>query len=282
MPAFVSGSPPRTWGRRAAEGTQIDHGRFTPTHVGKTTGLTAAAIRDRFTPTHVGKTIDFTTRACPITVHPHARGEDSPTCQANGLPSGSPPRTWGRLCQCAACGACGRFTPTHVGKTPKHMAAPAASPVHPHARGEDTGWRMLSVGIAGSPPRTWGRRGPHLRRAELLRFTPTHVGKTTLGSGEYSAKEVHPHARGEDSITPPPGARTSVHPHARGEDPCCQSLTRPSAGSPPRTWGIPRHRRRAGQVVGSPPRTWGRHRRVVQFPFGHRFTPTHVGKTGAA
>src|SRR5207245_2101637 len=92
---------------------------------------------------------------------------------------GSPPRTWGR---------------------PRPSPRPAsATPVHPHARGEDTGKSLTVPSSSGSPPRTWGRRRlgalpplaasvhPHARgedqdashlRDDELRFTPTHVGKT--------------------------------------------------------------------------------------------------------
>src|SRR5262249_23517466 len=70
------GSPPRTWGRRAAPAPPAAGPRFTPTHVGKTArGMTATAT---------------------CTVHPHARGEDLKTIWARSASSGSPPRTWGR------------------------------------------------------------------------------------------------------------------------------------------------------------------------------------------
>ena len=48
-------------------------------------------------------------------VHPHARGDDSPSDRRIYDVGGSPPRTWGRLEWIAQAVATGRFTPTHVG-----------------------------------------------------------------------------------------------------------------------------------------------------------------------
>src|SRR5437763_834689 len=93
----------------------------------------------------------------------------------------------------------------------------------------------------GSPPRTWGRpRTRRLQSEPQRRFTPTHVGKTTLPDATVCTTAVHPHARGEDVVARP----------------CAYGLH----GSPPRTWG----RLLATQLLVRP----------------SRFTPTHVGKTG--
>src|SRR5438445_184520 len=113
--------------------------------------------------------------------------------------------------------------------------------VHPHARGEDMENVMGSPLAPGSPPRTWGRQSPGTTGLAELRFTPTHVGKTT--------------ARGRS------GARGPVHPHARGEDGPVPCVPSPPGGSPPRTWG------RLGPGLHGAD--------------GGRFTPTHVGKTPA-
>ena len=112
------GSPPHTWGRRhrGARGTR----------------------RRRFTPTHVGKTFGAGRSSRVSTVRPHTRGEDADVRPWRRGPAGSPPHTWGRLTRVFEPPPHGRFTPTHVGKTP------------------------------GTPGTGVG----------LSRFTPTHVGKT--------------------------------------------------------------------------------------------------------
>ena len=113
----------------------------------------------------------------------------------------------------------------------------------------------------------------------IIRFTPTHVGKTLHLTFLLENHMVHPHARGEDISNSNFGAGV--------------------VGSPPRTWGRRIHREgvvgfrwftpthvgktstsvRPRRAHGSPPRTWGR-----QFALGYGavvdwFTPTHVGKT---
>src|SRR5438876_1226214 len=75
----VNGSPPRTWGRRGGA------------------------------PNHLG---------CGA-VHPHARGEDDTDDDRPRGKFGSPPRTWGRPPIPGCWNGFVRFTPTHVGKTPR-------------------------------------------------------------------------------------------------------------------------------------------------------------------
>src|SRR5947209_19504962 len=94
--------------------------------------------------------------------------------------------------------------------------------------------------MAGSPPRTWGKRPRRHLRLRRRRFTPTHVGKTRP--------------------QPLRIARGTVHPHARGENACAAFASESYAGSPPRTWGKRPPARASGPIC--------------------RFTPTHVGKTG--
>ena len=172
-------------------------------------------------------------------VHPHVRGEDRFGDVSPQGDTGSPPRTWGRLCGFCLRRPLRRFTPTYVGKTQGGHDRRGASPVHPHVRGEDLSARKLygldavhphvrgedivivvrPVVLVGSPPRTWGRRPTR----GILR----------------GVRPVHPHVRGED------GHRVGrLHP-----------------------------------AVGSPPRTWGRPVRGAARAVPHRFTPTYVGKT---
>ena len=254
----------------------------------------------RFIPTHVGNTPLGGSLVLPSRVHPHARGEHTPTSVPSGCSNGSSPRTWGThnlagLDHCVA-----RFIPTHVGNTSRSAATPGRGAVHPHARGEHSGAGCASPRSRGSSPRTWGTRpagGPH--RA-VQRFIPTHVGNTCDERRAPSAAAVHPHARGEHH-------RRRRQRHGR-------------SGSSPRTWGtrnkrdprvayvrfIPTHvgntrcsgcrfRRRtvhphargehalagfkAPERTGSSPRTWGTlgFRRCPGLSC--RFIPTHVGNT---
>ncbi len=172
-----AGLPPRTWGRRTARHSRVQDGRFTPTHVGTTGGCWP--------------------RTCPATVYPHARGDDVAGWVAISTGDGLPPRTWGRLAGHHAGGGGDRFTPTHVGTTPRVTTT------------ED--W------LPGLPPRTWGRRtGDRLER-HAARFTPTHVGTTRAARRPRWSPTVYPHARGDD-------AHSAKSPLA-------------DRGLPPRTWG---------------------------------------------
>src|SRR5437016_4913491 len=95
--------------------------------------------------------------------------------------------------------------------------------------------------MPGSPPRTWGIRAFGAAEAETKRFTPTHVGNTCTFLRNWPSRSVHPDARGKYRMA--------------------ASLTIPTTGSPPRTWGIRSGRDRAEGRC--------------------RFTPTHVRNTFA-
>src|SRR5436190_912471 len=88
------------------------------------------------TPTPVGNTSLDSFRARAVPVHPHAREEYRPP-YTNRIPmGGSPPRPWGIRRLVARARRRLRFTPTPVGNTRKACTTPAATAVHPHARGE--------------------------------------------------------------------------------------------------------------------------------------------------
>ena len=90
----------------------------------------------------------------------------------------TPPRTWGRPFSSSDSSRTKGNTPTHVGKTQKHLPK--------KKKAQET------------PPRTWGRLSGQPGKAATIGNTPTHVGKTigTCIAGMYKRK--HPHARGED------------------------------------------------------------------------------------
>ena len=135
--AGVHGSPPRAWGR------------LRPGRMGD------GALR--FTPTRVGKIFIGSFDGSNLTVHPHARGEDSHSRGVKSTGAGSPPRAWGRLLAVPQSDVGVRFTPTRVGKMPSGSGCTRQTPVHPHARGEDKTEFDLQLPGNGSPPRAWGR-----------------------------------------------------------------------------------------------------------------------------
>ncbi len=157
-------------------------------------------------------------------------------------------------------------------------------------------------GLIGSPPRSWGKPDSGNAGRNRLRFTPTLVGKTSPAGTPADRMAVHPHARGENTVTP--------------------AVIRPPNGSPPRSWGKPHNRLPAADLTrftptlvgktrrtpaatppptvhphargentlhgcpsqsytGSPPRSWGKPHRSPPATAPSRFTPTLVGKTFA-
>ena len=152
------GSPPRAWGQRVWAIVYASVLRFTPTRVGTTTsgGPTAGAI----------------------SVHPHARGDNSSTTASGWSWIGSPPRAWGQHNSPIRRSIHGRFTPTRVGTTSVQRERRLAQTVHPHARGDNIGCAPSPRSLHGSPPRAWGQLTVH-----RLLMLP--------GS-------VHPHARGDN------------------------------------------------------------------------------------
>src|SRR5208337_881211 len=152
----------------------------------------------------------------------------------------------------------------------------------------------------GSPPRAWGQHQVNRVPGASDRFTPTRVGTTAARHSNAPATTVHPHARGDNLVSP------RAHPSP--------------FGSPPRAWGQRlkgkwerRHRRftptRVGTTYarevqdgripvhphargdnatcravvsarsGSPPRAWGQPRQPPLLLRPTRFTPTRVGTT---
>ena len=238
MCARARGSPPRAWGgRRAVRG----HGRS-----------------PRLTPTCVGRTVVVAEGDRGVKAHPHVRGEDvGQRGRANGLP-GSPPRAWGGPRRVPLLMPWPRLTPTCVGRTGDRGRPMRGHPAHPHVRGEDAVMPANPACGGGSPPRAWGGRTTTPPPPQLLRLTPTCVGRTIYRRARRRPRAAHPHVRGEDPpipgrggdvywLTPtcvgrtsrhrsPPATR-SAHPHVRGEDDQLAHQRHKSRGSPPRAWG---------------------------------------------
>ena len=130
------GSSPRTWGTAGIPFRQRGQTRFIPTHVGNRRRMLFDEVDGA--------------------VHPHARGEQSAAWRLSEDRAGSSPRTWGTVHpygrQCRYC----RFIPTHVGNRQPAIRRRIHLPVHPHARGEQSGRGCALAFSSGSSPRTWG------------------------------------------------------------------------------------------------------------------------------
>ncbi len=232
------GSPPRAWGRYDAPVKFLVGLRFTPTRVGTIRRLRPCSAPS---PVHPHARGDDNGETCPgeakcgspprawgrfavledtgffDTVHPHARGDDVAEVAPGGDARGSPPRAWGRLLDLGVPRDDDRFTPTRVGTIASPVVSSAATPVHPHARGDDAFFEPFFAPAPGSPPRAWGRSAGRFPRRDVRGFTPTRVG--TIGRPAPSRR------------------RTAVHPHARGDDTGEVPAEALASGSPPRAWG---------------------------------------------
>ncbi len=136
--AYSTETPPRTWGRQAANISKKLQGRNTPTYVGKT------------------ETHD--TALADVEKHPHVRGEDTGHTVYSRSHTETPPRTWGRQTY-------NRQVLLHHGNTPTYVGKTARTSMR------------CSISME-TPPRTWGRRGSHADHAQVCGNTPTYVGKT--------------------------------------------------------------------------------------------------------
>ena len=111
--------------------------------------------------------------------------------------------------------------------------------VHPHTRGDHGAPRNVFTPVFGSPPHTWG---PHRACSDFFfrfRFTPTHVGTTSMRPSSNHCPSVHPHTRGDHDES----AAVKI------------------------------------EQNGSPPHTWGPQPTAEEKRYPPRFTPTHVGTT---
>ena len=277
--ALTNGSPPRAWGIRGLPSSQLRQKRFTPTCVGNTIWLVVSVV--------------------PTTVHPHVRGEYTGRAPNNFKISGSPPRAWGIRCCAPTPKPAARFTPTCVGNTDPLVSAMRSFSVHPHVRGEYTGYGLRVLGGNGSPPRAWGIRTPTSRNRPAVgspprawgipiacrtkssasgspprawgipapsvswpvstRFTPTCVGNTNIPYFVTIRPRFTPTCVGNTNLFIVDRIEHTVHPHVRGEYTFPHLSIRVKHGSPPRAWGILYCDR--------------------YFCLASRFTPTCVGNT---
>ena len=238
--------------------------RFTPTCVGNTAALHVAVMRADGSP-------------------PHAWGIPTWRVIGSSMPAGSPPHAWGILARSAS--------------------QSSAVAVHPHMRGEYTGyppspcqrWRFTptcvgntlalsvrSCRCSGSPPHAWGIRSSCQTSALQLRFTPTCVGNTRDSAAECSLRRGSPpHAWGILSPISAMIRPCRFTPTCVGNTVHEPSIALPRARFTPTCVGNTETLRRLSSAIrGSPPHAWGIPR--VRASCSHRssrFTPTCVGNT---
>ena len=214
-----AGSSPRVWGTDLVEQRPI-------------------RVR-RFIPTRVGNSPHSRRKALPVSVHPHACGEQADARYSAAFNVGSSPRVWGTGVRLSLYGPLHRFIPTRVGNRSRHGGACYHSTVHPHACGEQGTLEAPAGAPSGSSPRVWGTGSRACSLASGCRFIPTRVGNRPRQRASTFQRTVHPHACGEQLI----GA-----------------LARAA-------------------VFGSSPRVWGTARQPRRQDLQQRFIPTRVGNS---
>ncbi len=232
--------------------------------------------------------------------HPHARGENFPTCQETSCKAGPSPRAWGELTQSRDMDWTSRTIPTRVGRTSRGVKLTERAPDHPHARGENLFPHQLAARYPGPSPRAWGE---HRRRAASLlmqRTIPTRVGRTSPRPALRPILTDHPHARGENLFHASPAtAIAGPSPRAWGEQEpgpqrCATPRTIPTrvgrtAVMPHVRVVSPDHPHARGENLpicshktlfpGPSPRAWGERAAVVFTGNKSRTIPTRVGRT---
>ena len=152
----------------------------------------------------------------------------------------------------------------------------------------------------GSSPRMWGKRQHRAWMGEVVRFIPTHVGKTQLAprdvrprggsspcmwgkrfvqDGISSCRRFIPMHVGKTLRKRYICARKPVHPHACGENNHSAGLAGSSTVHPHACGENVEKAEQTSLGSGSSPRMWGKHRNHCWSRCQIRFIPTHVGKT---
>ena len=163
-----------------------------------------------------------------------------PSAVSTGSYTGSSPLTRGKLDQMPFHAEEIGLIPTHAGKTLMVVIMVSFCGAHPHSRGENRAFDVLSVGRMGSSPLTRGKlidSGVGGGRGGLI---PAHAGKTRTQFSIRAMQRAHPHSRGEN-------------------------VTRP---------------REASVVCGSSPLTRGKQAHCLHQVVIGGLIPAHAGKTG--
>ena len=129
--------------------------------------------------------------------HPHVRGEKHATMGFTHTHHGSSPRAWGKVPPTLPIISLMRISPTCVGKSAGQQQSQAATPDHPHVRGEKSDQVAAKCSGLGSSPRAWGKASPVQFPLSAERIIPTCVGKSTSFALFFILIPDHPHVRGE-------------------------------------------------------------------------------------
>ena len=172
-------------------------------------------------------------------VHPHLCGAYVVGMDAPPVVGGSSPPTWGIHRVRGQERAERRFIPTYVGHTLSPSRIPRAIPVHPHLRGAYVPAGVLTSGLCGSSPPTWGIRFISQTLTKSARFIPTYVGHTVRQHTMPSKMNgSSPPTWGIQTAPELNGPTPTVHPHLRGAYSRYRSNRQDTIGSSPPTWGI--------------------------------------------
>ena len=132
-----------------------------------------------------------------FSVHPHLRGDHAAAVNKANKKAGSSPPAWGPHGLSEDQDHLRRFIPTCVGTTVRFTKTGKAVTVHPHLRGDHSGYLGYIVHALGSSPPAWGPPDPVYATAANRRFIPTCVGTTIVCRLQRMHKTVHPHLRGD-------------------------------------------------------------------------------------
>ena len=171
---------------------------------------------------------------------------------------------------------------------------------HPHSRGENRAFDVLSVGRMGSSPLTRGKlidSGVGGGRGGLI---PAHAGKTRTQFSIRAMQRAHPHSRGEN-VTRPREASVvcGSSPLTRGKQAHCLHQvvigglipahagktghrTRGQTNSPAHPHSRGENGKWSGDTkawLGSSPLTRGKHRTSCEVTCMLGIIPAHAGKT---
>ncbi len=115
--------------------------------------------------------------------------------------AGSSPQAWGTSRSYRSCKSGIRFIPTGVGNIRDGNMSKENPPVHPHRRGEHWHFSRALVEEYGSSPQAWGTFFRHPFKTLRKRFIPTGVGNMMTVKEIKKWSPVHPHRRGEHSLS---------------------------------------------------------------------------------
>ena len=154
----------------------------------------------------------------PAPAHPRAGGENTPRIPATASCCGSSPCGRGKRRRAVPGAAGQRLIPARAGKTPSPRQCPATSSAHPRAGGENSRTRLAISRPPGSSPRVRGKHDEYAVLLGDLGLIPACAGKTRRSGAWRGRGRAHPHACGENVISPlAMASRKGSSPSVRGK-----------------------------------------------------------------